>query len=125
MPKVIIVDDEDYVRDFLRSVLNSINFEIVAEVGRGDKLPDIMSEQQPDMLFLDINMPGLTGIEFLQKYADDYPQTCIIILTSNALSSLIDEAALVGVKCFLNKDTPVDEMIDAIQGTWSQFVEEN
>lgn len=125
MPKVIIADDEDFIRDFIRTILESIDFEIVAEVGRGDKLPDIMTEQQPDILFLDIDMPGLSGTEFLQKYAHDYPQTCIIILTSQSLLSLMNEASLVGAKCFLRKDTSVDEMVKAIKATWAQFIKEN
>lgn len=125
MPTVVIADDEDYVRECLKAVLYSIDFEVVAEAGRGDKLPDIMTEQQPDILFLDINMPGLTGIEFLKKYSAEYPKTCVIILTSQALSTLIDEASLLGVKCFLRKDTPVDEMLKAIKAAWAQFVKEN
>lgn len=125
MPTVVIADDEDYIRDLIRAILESINYQVVAEAGRGDKLPDIMTEQQPDILFLDIDMPGLSGTEFLSKYARDYPKTCIIILTSKVLSSLINEESLIGARCFLNKNTPVDEMIGAIKRTWAQFVEEN
>lgn len=125
MPKVIIADDEDYIRDFLRVILESMNFEVVAEVGRGDKLPDIMAEQQPDILLLDINMPGMTGIEFLREYSPNHPKTCIIILTSLALATMINEKSLVGANCFLRKDTPTEEIIEAISTTWLQFVEEN
>lgn len=125
MPKVIIADDEIFVRDCLKAVLKSIDFEVVAEVERGDKLPDIMTKAQPDILFLDINMPGLSGTDFLRKYSKNYPKTCIIILTSQALSSFIDEASLVEAKCFLRKDTPVKEMVEAIKSTWEQFIEEN
>lgn len=125
MPNVIIADDDDDVRDFLKSVLASINFEVVAEVGRGDKLPDIMTEQQPDILFLDINMPGLSGTEFLRKHSFDYPKTCIIILTTQALATMVNEESLVGANCFLRKDTPTKEIIKAIKTTWTQFVEEN
>lgn len=125
MPNVVIADDEDYVRDLIRAVLESIGYKVVAEAGRGDKLPDIMTEQQPDLLFLDIDMPGLSGTEFLSQYGQDYPNTCIIILTSKTLVSLIDEKSLIGAKCFLNKETPIEEMIEAIKKTWAQFVEEN
>lgn len=125
MPTVVIADDEDYIRDLIRAILESIDYQVVAEVGRGDNLPAVMTEQQPDLLFLDIDMPGLSGIEFLSKYAENYPKTCIIILTTKVLSSLINEKSLIDVKCFLNKNTPIDEMVEAIKTTWAQFVEEN
>lgn len=125
MPKVVIADDEEFVRYFLRSVLDSIYFDVIAEVEKGDELYEVMLEQQPDILFLDINMPNMTGVEFLRQYAEKFPKTCIIILTSAALMNFVGEASLAGAKCFLRKDTPVAKMVEAIQKTWLEFKKEN
>ncbi len=121
MPKVVIADDEEFVRYFLNTVMESIFFKVVAEVERGDELLEIMEETQPDILLLDINMPNLTGIEFLKQYADKFPNTCIIILTSASLETLVGEVSAAGARCFLRKDTPIEDMILSIQKTWTLF----
>lgn len=124
MPNVVIADDEEFVRYFLKSILESIFFKVIEEVETGDELPDIMEQLRPDMLLLDINMPNLTGIEFLQQYAANFPETCIIILTSSASPVLTSEATQAGARCFLRKDTPVEKMVEAIQTTWTEFKKE-
>jgi len=121
MVKVVLADDEEYVRVFLNMVMESLSYEVVAEVGKGDELPSVMEEFQPDLLLLDINMPNLTGIEFLEQYASKFPRTCIIILTSLSLMELVNNPALSTVNCFLRKNTPVVEMVAAITQTWTEF----
>lgn len=124
MPRVVIADDEEYIRIFLTTMLSTIKYDVVAEVETGGKLFDTMLEHRPDILFLDINMPELTGIEYLEAFSKSFPKTCTIILTSAALSDLIGEPALKEARCFLRKDTPVDEMIKIIDRTWNDFKKE-
>lgn len=124
MTKVVLADDEEFVRYFLRSVLEDKSYDIVAEVDSGDKLLDVMYRNEPDILLLDLNMPNLTGIEFLREHASKFPNTCIVILTSSALSTLIGEASLAGAKCFLRKDTPPNEMLEAIDTALKMFRKE-
>lgn len=121
MVKVVIADDEEFVRAFLRSVLESLNFNVIAEVERGDEVYEVMTKNNPDILFLDINMPKSTGMEFLQYYSHKFPKTCIIILTSATSFTLMEKASAAGVSCFLRKDLPVEKMIAAINKTWSEF----
>lgn len=125
MPTVILADDEEFVRYFLKSVMESLDFDVVAEVEKGDELFDVLNAEQPDLLLLDVNMPNLTGTEFLEKYAANFPKTCIIMLTSSSSVKLIGETTAAGAKCFLRKDTPIDEMIYAIKETWLDFQREN
>lgn len=125
MVKVVLADDEVFVRNCLKIVIDSLSFEVIAEVEKGDELPAVMKKTQPDILLLDINMPNLTGIEFLQKYASQFPKTCIIILTSVSIMTLMGEASVSGAKCFLRKDTPIEEMTEAIEQTWTMFKKEN
>lgn len=122
MPNVVIADDEEFVRYFLRTILEELGYDIVAEVEKGNELYDVMAAENPDMLILDINMPNLTGKEFLQKYAFTFRKTCIIVLTSNAqdLTRVFSE---VNVSRILRKDTPVEEMISAIETAWKDFKE--
>lgn len=121
MPNVILADDEEFVRYFLKTIMDSLFFDVVAEVEKGDELIAAMREYQPDILLLDINMPNLTGIEFLNKYSEEFQNTCIIILTSATSAQLMTEASTKGAKCFLRKDTPPEKMVVTIKDTWEQF----
>lgn len=122
MPKVVIADDEEFVRYFLKTILENMGYDVVAEVEKGDELYDVMTTESPDILLLDINMPNLTGKEFLQRYAFTFRKTCIIVLTSNAqdLTRVFSE---VNVSRILRKDTPVEEMVSAIETSWRDFQE--
>lgn len=125
MTTVVLADDEEFVRYFLRSVMGALSFKIVAEVENGDELYSVMKKTHPDILFLDINMPHMTGIDFLQHYASEFPKTCFIILTSAASFNLMEEASTGGASCFLRKDMPIEKMMLAIEKTWSLFKEEH
>lgn len=121
MVKVVLADDEEYVRDLLRVIMDKLGFSIEAEVENGAELFQVMVENRPDILLLDINMPGLTGIEFLKKYASKLPKTCIILLTSSSLMSLIGEPCLVYANCFLRKNTPIEELVESIRHAWESY----
>lgn len=121
MVKVVIADDEEFVRYFLKNVMDSLSYKVIAEVEKGDELLNVMKRTNPDILLLDVNMPNLTGLEFLKYYAQNFPNTCIIILTSASSFQVAEEATKKGASCFLRKDTPVEQLMLSIQKTWSDF----
>lgn len=125
MVKVIIADDEEFVRHFLRTVITSLSFKVVAEVEKGDEVFSVMKNTNPDILLLDINMPNLTGMEFLKEYAKEFPKTCIIILTSASSFKIVEEASKEGANCFIRKDMPIENMVLLIDKTWSAFKKEH
>lgn len=124
MVDVVIADDEEFVRYFIRSVLESMSFNVVAEVDKGDELYSVMKELEPDILLLDVNMPNLTGIEFLQKHVGDFPKTCVIILTSAKSAQVTKMTSVPNVKCVLKKDIAPVEMISAIKKVWLECKKE-
>jgi len=115
MVKVVLADDEEFVRYFLRTVMNSLHFSVVAEVERGDEVFSVVKKNHPDILFLDINMPNFTGLEFLKRYSREFPKTCIIILTSANSFQLMEETSTEGANCFIRKDTPIELMVAKIE----------
>lgn len=125
MPTVVIADDEEFVRLFLKSVMRTLSFKVIAEVEQGDEVYPAMIKKHPDILFLDINMPNLTGLEFLRLYSHEFPKTCIIILTSATSFQLLEEASQKGANCFIRKDMPVNQMMIAIKKGWLDFKEKN
>jgi YesN/AraC family two-component response regulator len=125
MVRVVLADDEEFVRKFLINVMQSLSFQVVAEVDKGDEVFPIMKKTHPDILLLDINMPNLTGIDFLRKYSREFPKTCIIILTSASSFDVVEEASREGINCFIRKDMPVEQMLLTIEKTWLTFKEEH
>lgn len=121
MVRVVLADDEEFVRYFLKNVMDSMSFTVVAEVERGDELYPVMKKHHPDILLLDINMPNLTGMDFLKRYASEFPKTCIIMLTSATSFKMMEDASAGGASCFLRKDIPVDGIISSITKTWANF----
>jgi len=122
MARVIIADDEEFVRIFLRDTLKEFFFDVVEEVDNGFDLVEIMREHKPDILLLDINMPNLTGKDFLEQYSQNFPETCIIILTSIASASYIKHER---VQAVLRKDLNILDLMTAIEETWTKFKEEH
>jgi DNA-binding NarL/FixJ family response regulator len=122
MPSVVLADDEEFVRYFMRQVMESLYYEVIAEVQDGNELVNVMKENPPDILVLDINMPNMTGLEFLQQYARFFEDTCIIILTSAVASDIMDKISQTKIKFYLlRKDTPPEQMGDWIQDFWTSF----
>lgn len=124
MVKVVLADDEEFVRLFLRNVMSALSFQVVAEVEKGDEVYSAVKNTKPDILLLDINMPNLTGLEFLKKYAKEFPHTCIIILTAANTFQAVEDASQKGADYFIRKDMPIEKMLSVIQSTWMKFKEE-
>ena len=126
MPKVLIADDEEFVRSFLKTTLESYGFEVVGEVETGDELFSELNKKHPDILLLDLNMPNMTGDDFLKEHAKEFPRTCFIMLTSIPVEEMSNkDVVLSNVSCCIRKDTSVIEMMFKIKKAWGQFKEDN
>jgi DNA-binding NarL/FixJ family response regulator len=103
--RVLLVDDHWIVRQGLRSVLNGDPaFEVVGEAADGGHALRLVGEQRPDIVLLDLQMPGLGGVEVCQRMAQASPQTAILILTAFFDQSLIDACLRAGARGYLLKD---------------------
>jgi DNA-binding NarL/FixJ family response regulator len=81
--RILIVDDHPVVRQGLRSLLsNHADLQIIAEAGRAQEAFAAVKQENPDIVLLDIRLPGMTGIEAARQMHRDYPHIRIIILTS-------------------------------------------
>lgn len=113
---VMIVDDHPLFRGGLRQVVESNSrFRLVAETGNGDAAFKLIREKQPDVAVLDVNLPGLSGIEIAQKLQNIQQPTRIIILTMHREESLFNQALDAGVKGFVLKENAVEDIISAIR----------
>ena len=112
--RTLIVDDHPVTRDGLRSALE-LNDEvvIVGEAASGEEAVERVAETHPDIVFMDVRMPGMNGIEATRKIRQATPSTRVILFTVDESRSSISDAIQAGVSGYLLKDSSADELVDA------------
>lgn len=113
--RVVIADDHSVVRDGLRFMLSDHeHIEIVAEAASGQELLEILDRVEADVVLLDLRMPGMTGLEALQRIRSDWPGTKVIILSMHDDPAYVREAVELGASGYLLKNTGRDELLRAL-----------
>jgi DNA-binding NarL/FixJ family response regulator len=110
--KVIIVDDHPLFRGGLRQVIESDpRFQLVAESGDGTAALELIQQHKPDVAVLDINLPGLSGLEIARKLRGKRLPTRVIILTMHKEEETFNRALDLGVHGFILKDDAPDNIV--------------
>jgi AmiR/NasT family two-component response regulator len=120
--RVVIAEDEAIIRLDLREILESAGFEVVGETARGDEAVSLVAEHRPDLVILDIKMPGLDGIEAARAISAAQ-SVAIMVLTAFSQRDLIEEARDAGVHAYLVKPFRREQIlpaIDRVLATWRQ-----
>lgn len=116
MIRVVLADDERLVRGAIATLLNlEDDVEVVAEVGRGDEVVATVVKHRADIAVLDVEMPGMTGLEAAAALHQEVPSCGILILTSFGRPGYLRRALAAGARGFLPKDAPVDQLAGAIR----------
>ncbi|MBK8795192.1 MAG: response regulator transcription factor [Anaerolineales bacterium] len=116
MIRVMIVDDHAIVRKGIRALLTeSGDFEIVAEAANGQEAVQRAEEAQPDVILMDLLMPGMDGIEATRQIASSQPKTRLLVLTSFAADNKLFPAIKAGALGYLLKDSSPEELLRAIR----------
>ena len=114
--RIVIVDDHGVIRDGLRSLLKSTqDIEVVGDVGDGGGAYRLAGELEPEVMLLDIGMPGEDGIEVARKLKARFPQIRLLFLTMHEDESLLREAIAVGASGYVLKRADEAEIITAIR----------
>lgn len=114
MLRVLIVDDHPITRDGLRSALSaSGEVEVVGEAQTGEEAVEAVKELAPDVVFMDVRMPGIGGIEATRLIRDVSPQTRVILFTVEESRAAIADAIRAGVSGYLLKDVSAHELVHA------------
>ena len=110
--RVVIADDQPMMRAGFKAVLEAAgDIEIVAEAGDGEEAVRAANEHAPDVVLMDIRMPGMDGIEATRQL----PRQRILILTTFGLDEYIIDALRAGASGFLLKDAPTHEVVAAVR----------
>lgn len=114
--RVLIADDHTLLRQGLRKIIESEeNLVVVGEAGTGDEVVARARELSPDVVLMDINMPGLSAVEATRAVKQANPRTEIIVLTMYDNWEYIVEMVKAGAVGYILKDVEVDELVKAIQ----------
>ncbi|MDK1082101.1 MAG: response regulator transcription factor [Anaerolineae bacterium] len=116
MLKIILVDDHEVVRLGLKSLLdNHPKFQVVAEASNADEAVSKTIEYKPDVVVMDIRLPGKSGIEATREIVDNLPETKVIILTSYADDELLFDAIRAGASGYILKQIGSVELVQALE----------
>ena len=117
--RVLIVDDHPVVRDGIKTMIEADDqIEVIADVGSGKEALDIIARQEPDIVLLDMEMPGLSGVEVARQLKQQRTTTRILALSAYDDTSYIQSLLQDGAAGYLTKDEAPEFIIEAIHGIW-------
>lgn len=112
---VLIVDDHTLIRETWSFLLGrNDNFEVIAEVGDGQKAVDIARDKRPNIVLLDINMTPLNGFDVLKLIRKQSPGSKVIAVSMHSQPAYAKKMLRMGAKGYVTKNSPRQEMLDAI-----------
>ncbi len=120
--RVVIAEDEAIIRLDLKEILEAEGYSVVGETGRGDEAVELVATHQPDIVILDIKMPGIDGIEAARRISANH-RVAVLILTAFSQRNLIEEARDAGVAAYLVKPFQRGELVPAIAVATARFEE--
>lgn len=116
MYQVLIVDDHRLVRTGLRRLLEDVtHISVIAEAGSGEDAIRLMKECKPDVVLMDINMPGMGGMEATRRLLQAYPELRIIVLSIFDATPFAASLMQVGAAGYLTKSCGITEIVSAIE----------
>jgi DNA-binding NarL/FixJ family response regulator len=102
-PKLLIVDDHDGFRSFARAMFTAEGFEVTGDVPDGEAAVGAVSEQHPDLVLLDVQLPGIDGFEVARRLAAASPPPRVVLTSSRDASEFGSRLAHAQVKGFIAK----------------------
>ena len=121
-PRVVIAEDEAIIRLDLRELLEEEGYDVVGETGRGDEAIELVRDLVPDLVILDVKMPGLDGLSAARHIASER-LAAVLILTAISQRDLIERARDAGALAYLVKPFQKSELIPAIELAMARHAE--
>ncbi len=114
--RIVIVDDHEVVRIGLRALLaQNTQFEVIGEAGNVKDAMELVSRLNPDIVLMDIRLPGVSGIEACELITRDYPETKVVMLTSYAEDEMLFNAIRAGASGYVLKQIGGEDLVRALE----------
>jgi DNA-binding NarL/FixJ family response regulator len=117
--RVLVVDDHEVFRSGLRELLAAQGLDVVGEAATGEAAIQAVEELAPDVVVMDLHMPGIGGVEATRRVAETSPVTRVLVLTGSEEEESALEAILAGAHGFLMKDAPLEQLVWGIRAAAS------
>ena len=119
MAKIMIVDDSNYLRATLRAAFEKAGYEVVAEANNGDQAVETYAKVRPDIVTMDIVMPGSNGLQAITRIMEFDKDARIIVITALGHEPMIRKALSFGALNFVIKPADTEEVLQAIDSVVS------
>ena len=113
--RVLLVDDHDFFRRGLRGLIEQHGIDVVGEAASGHAALELARTTQPDVVVMDLDMPGMNGVEAVRELLHDDSHARVVVLTVSSASHDVIEAMVAGACGYLLKDARIDVIADAIR----------
>ena len=117
MPDVLIVDDQAPFRDAARTLIDLLaDWHVVGEVDTGEAAVDAVADRPPELVLMDINLPGISGLEATRRIVDRRPDVRVVLLSTYAKEDLPADAMSCGAVAYIRKE---DLTARALRSAWA------
>jgi DNA-binding NarL/FixJ family response regulator len=113
--RVVIADDHAFYREGLTRLLAKFGIEVVGEAPDGEAAVRMVEETSPDVVLLDLRMPGVSGLEATRRLTDHATPSRVLVLSVSAEESDVTDALSAGASAYVLKDEPVEEVVAGIE----------
>jgi DNA-binding NarL/FixJ family response regulator len=113
--RIVLADDHAFFRDGLARILTGAGIEVVAQVANGEAAVEAAVEHAPDVVVMDLSMPGISGLEATRRLQQRAPACRVLVLTVSDAEADVIEAVVAGASGYVLKDGPMEEVIAAVQ----------
>ena len=111
MPKILVVDDEELIRDLLENVFTRAGY-AVRSASTAEEALSILKEEPYRVLFLDLKLPGMSGLDLCRKIRCEYPLAIPFAVTGNASLFMLDECREAGFEDYFTKPVSISILLD-------------
>jgi len=116
MIRILVADDHEVVRDGLKLILETEeDFEVIGEAGDGANAIQLAEELHPDVILMDLRMPGMDGLQALEKIHSHWPDIAVVILTTYNEDDLMVRGLRAGARGYLLKDTNRQTLFNSLR----------
>ncbi len=116
MTTIVLADDSPLIRRYLREILEATpDLTLLGETGNGSEVVDLVERLQPDVLVLDLALPGMNGLEITRQIVARSLRTRIVICSSHRFAGYILQAMKNGASAYVAKDYSVNDLVPAVR----------
>lgn len=119
--KIVVVDDSDFARSVINTMLKEEGFEVVGEAPSAKLAMEVIQEKKPHVVITDIVMPEISGIELTQKINDKFSEIAVIVISSLSQEHIVLEAIGAGARDFIAKPIQKQQMVESLDKILSEL----